>query len=242
MSFLKTTAIQHLNASTPAINFDANGRVGIGVSSPSAKLHVDGTIVSNRENSSLEGGQIGFCRSSDNVMQYTIDAYGSGTTPNLRFVDETAAAVRMAIDSSGRVTMPAIPCFGGETASFAGSSSTGGNHRSGINYGNLFSWSNAQYLVNNGNYWNTTSGRFTAPVSGYYQFNTIGHKDVDSTGRTIMTLAVNGLETEMVECYGNYQDVGASVNLYLYANDWVEAGVNNGLRVTRVTFSGFLIG
>ena len=40
MSTLKTTAIQHLNGSTPAINLDASGNIGIGTSTPLSKIHI----------------------------------------------------------------------------------------------------------------------------------------------------------------------------------------------------------
>lgn len=57
----------------------------------------------SRVDSSNEGGQLDLCRSSDNTSAWAIDVYGNTSTPSLRFVDNVAAAARMAIDGSGNV-------------------------------------------------------------------------------------------------------------------------------------------
>lgn len=42
-----------------------------------------------RDNSASEGGQINFARASDNASYWYVDSYGSTSTPNLRFVEDT---------------------------------------------------------------------------------------------------------------------------------------------------------
>ena len=154
----------------------------------------------------------------------------------------TASTERMRIDASGRNTRPFQPCWVGTTGTFSGTVTGSPNHVSGINYSG--SGLPNGTLVNIGSIWNTTTGRVTIPVTGYYQINIIGHKDTNTVARdAIATLSVNGGYFEAIELYGNYGDGGASIILYLSANDWVEAGRNNGFaNMSRVTFSGYLLG
>jgi hypothetical protein len=79
-----------------------NSNVGIGTASPSQKLEVvGGEIKAGRVDSSSEGGQISFGRASDNATGYYIDAFGSTSTPVLRFVDVSNSAVRMTLSNQG---------------------------------------------------------------------------------------------------------------------------------------------
>jgi hypothetical protein len=78
-----------------------NGNVGIGTTSPTQKLEiVGGEIKAGRVDSSNEGGQVSFGRASDNATAWYIDAYGSTSSPELRFVDVSNSAVRMTITGS----------------------------------------------------------------------------------------------------------------------------------------------
>lgn len=52
-----------------------------------------------RIDSSSEGGQLNFNRASDDTSTWSIDSYGSGSTPSLRILD--GANVRASFDSSG---------------------------------------------------------------------------------------------------------------------------------------------
>jgi len=79
----------------------ATGSVGIGTVSPSQLFEVvGGEIKAGRVDSSNEGGQISFGRSTDNATAWYIDAYGNTSSPQLRFVDVTGAAVRMTLTGS----------------------------------------------------------------------------------------------------------------------------------------------
>jgi hypothetical protein len=62
---------------------------------------VGGEIKAGRVDSSSEGGQISFGRASDNATGYYIDAFGSTSTPVLRFVDVSNSAVRMTLSNQG---------------------------------------------------------------------------------------------------------------------------------------------
>jgi hypothetical protein len=76
--------------------------VGIGTTNPTQKLEVvGGEIKAGRIDSSSEGGQLSFGRSTDNANAWYIDVYGNTSTPDLRFVDVSNAAIRAVIDGSG---------------------------------------------------------------------------------------------------------------------------------------------
>ncbi len=144
MSVLKTIGIQHLNGSSPNIQLDSSGNVGVGVSSPGARLDVKG--------GSSDNGTINITNNSGNIWKFWNDLGSSGM--NIQYNGTT----RMVIDSSGRVTTPYQPSF------LAGSNS--GTHT--INDGNLLDFNTS--LLNNGNHYNTSTYAFTAPVAGLYHF------------------------------------------------------------------------
>ena len=80
----------------------------------------------------------------------------------LEFRDESSNATRMMIDSSGRITKSAQPSF----MAYGNSSWTDLN--SGTNL-TPYVFPNTAHNI--GSHYNTTSGKFTAPVTGVYQFH-----------------------------------------------------------------------
>lgn len=60
-----------------------------------------GAVILPRVDSSNEGGQINFNRASDNTAVWSIDSFGSTSTPTLRFIN--GATVAAAIDGSNNV-------------------------------------------------------------------------------------------------------------------------------------------
>lgn len=109
----------------------------------------------NRVNSVEEGGQINFNRASDNANYWFIDTFGSTSTPSLRFI--AGSQTNLQLDGGGRVTMPFQPRFQAYGAS--GSSGTSSQD-----------WIFPSTYVNAGSHYNTSNGRFTAPISGTYIF------------------------------------------------------------------------
>lgn len=149
MSILKTIYLQHLNGANANMTLTSNERVGIGTSSPSAKLHVStGTT-----------GGIALLQGSVRTMYFEDDGSGSriSTEGTGQFSVRAASSGgnHLTIDGSGRVTMPYQPLA---SVRYDGVSKTSGW---AIVYDNVFS--------NNGSCYNNTNGRFTCPVAGYYR-------------------------------------------------------------------------
>jgi hypothetical protein len=88
------------------VNYDLllqsnGGNVGIGTTNPSQKLEVvGGEIKAGRVDSSIEGGQISFGRSTDNATSWYIDNYGNSSSTQLRFVNVANSVVAMTITGS----------------------------------------------------------------------------------------------------------------------------------------------
>lgn len=104
----------------------------------------------------------------------------TGTTSNaLSFVDNQFAT-RMTIDSAGRVTMPYQPAFWAYNVTGLSTQTSGTI---------IF----PQTDVNIGNHYSTSTGRFTAPISGVYEFNImVLHRMVNVGGSAEITLLLNG--------------------------------------------------
>lgn len=231
MSTLKTINLQHLNGTNPNIYLSNTGNVGIGNSSPQSKLTIDGEVFLGRENTSNEGGQISFGRASDNAQHYYIDCYGAGSTPSMRFIDAPASVVRMTIDSSGRVTKPFQPAF--RAYSTAGSYST-----TGVDI--VFGSTN----YNIGNYYNTSNGRFTAPVSGVYHI--IWSTSSFGAAGFSLDLHINGNAQAYSEQNNSltYFVTGQSQLRYLNAGDYATLRLRFGtinLAEPSTNFQAFLV-
>ena len=87
-------------------NQQSNTQVFTGSVNITGSLNVNGgEIFAGRIDNGSEGGQVSFGRALDNNNGWYIDVYGSTSTPSLRFIDVSTAAVRMTISGSGAITM-----------------------------------------------------------------------------------------------------------------------------------------
>jgi len=147
----------NLATSYPLLLNPNGGNVGIGTSSPSTshKLTLDHT--SNYGGISLKqsGTQVGQIIQEGGTGNIYVDAGSAGTGGSL-VLRTNSGSERMRIDSSGRVTTPYNPVF------FA--------YRTSTSPTNSIVVFNSTYGLNVGSHYNTSNGKFTAPVAGSYLF------------------------------------------------------------------------
>ena len=230
MSYLKTTAIQHLNASTPAINLDANGRVGIGTSSPGHRLHI------------VDSSSVNYCvtrfQSDSRTYDFGVGGSSTGSFSNALYVfDVNAGLERFKIDSSGRVTKPYQPMF---RAANSSSNIT-------VTAGQEIMFNSIGYNV--GSHYNSSTSRFTCPVSGYYLFSL---HVFDNTNANVAerrySFAVNGSGIGQWTKVDDTTKGGSHTSTliqYLSAGDFVSVttGYSNGVFFGGHSFfMGYLLG
>ena len=123
----------------------------------------------------------------------------------------------VAVDASGRVTMPYQPAFEAQ----------------GVSNQNLTaSWSNLIFggvISNRGGHYNGTNGRFTAPVFGFYQFNTAFLVSKANNTRLDAIIIKNGFYYSGAE-YQDYSTTATNTSIVytsciqLAAGDYVNIG------------------
>ena len=241
--------------SNSALRFAINnsGNIGIGTSSPSYKLDVVslGSPSARVRNGDL-GGTATLLLETANDFSGTCQTYvkcigtSSNGTSQLAFgtagaSGDATATERMRINSAGQVTMPYQPAF--TAISNAGQQTyTGGT---GLVFNNT--------RVNTGSHYNTSNGRFTAPVAGNYLFtyNLYTYSDVAAS----LVITINGSELSYSDVYplsyraadGTTQfTISLSIVLNLSASDYVQVKVRSGstakVYMSHSHFSGYLIG
>jgi hypothetical protein len=150
---------------------------------------------------------------------------------------------RMRINKSGYVTKPYHPCFTARSPN--GGSTTNGGTDSARNL--LFT----VIINNNGNHYNSSNGRFTAPVTGhyYFAFNLLWDDSYNGTGffsvrkNDLHHRAYAYIQDNGTHAYGYIQFSGSAV-VQLNANEWVTCYANiPGIHVGgESNFTGFLLG
>jgi hypothetical protein len=226
------------------MTIDSNGSVGIGISDPSESLHVyDASAATDTqgirnstyrphltlEDLSANTNDWQVWADSGNLSFLTGDISASGTN------GAKLPTERMKIDASGRVLMPYQPSFIAHyspgTTNLAGPSTA------------IFS----QTHVNRGGHYSTSTGRFTAPVSGVYQFN-YAVRSSTSQAYCRTRLYKNSAAYSIMEAghaYNGSSHYQYSTMMYLAAGDYVNVHVDVGFTINidpYSQFSGYLVG
>lgn len=178
---------------------------------------------------------------SSGTLITTAGAAMSGPLSNFTStgIVDNATATSLTIDSAGRVLMPSQPAF---AAKFSMTKSNV------INSPMLFD----AVAYNVGSHYNGTTGLFTAPVAGRYQFNVNALRS--SGGSTYMNLrvAINGAAQDSLygtgysNSFSGEVAFGVSWVVNLAQNDtfavWYASGATVTFYGTETLVSGFLIG
>ena len=149
--------------------------------------------------------------------------------------DLTGGTTRLQVDASGNVTMPYQPSFRA-----GASSSTSGS-------GTTIVFNTVRHNI--GGHYNSSNGRFVAPVSGVYYFGYQGISASSSTSNEQnLTMYVNGVAILDTRFRGYTEQSGHIKTVtVLSPNDYVEIKVTNANTTTygnafHTQFMGFLIG
>jgi hypothetical protein len=219
---------------------NTNDRVGIGTSSPSAKLHVSNNQGGGVGRILLDANVSSGYETSLNVTDTGFEITSKSNSRPIIFNAGTTPAEHMRIDGSGRVTTPNQPSFHAH-ANF------------NLNHGSsptTYVWNLTQHNI--GNHYNTTTGRFTVPVAGRYFFSVEALQNVGASSyytRVYLfkngALYIDGLNSALLQ--GNYGKVHINAVVEAAANDYFETVFvsNNGAAYVYATysyFSGHLLG
>jgi len=226
-----TNAAKLASLGSPMIA-DTSGNVGIGTASPTAQLQLT-------KSGTGDYTTVRLSNSGASGRTYEIGLGGNtaaaGYANTLYFYDSNASAIRMAINSAGIVTTPFSPAF---QAYMSGSTYMTSSQIMPLNNTRL----------NIGGCFNTSTYRFTAPVTGSYAFQTQFYVDSAGTWGNVI-YKVNGTQYLYAETSaGSTQSLSPCIVISLNTNDYVEIfwatvtgkGVYRG--ASESSFSGFLIG
>ena len=148
------------------------GNVGIGASSSSNVLDVTGansatvSIIAPTDNATLElrGGNSDSAVEEANLVFYQNNAakwqFGNATDNSLKIYNYATSSYSFVMDATGAVTKPLQPAFSAKPTSQIDNLSVGGSDNTHVVFGTERFDTNADY--------NTSTGVFTAPVTGKY--------------------------------------------------------------------------
>ena len=170
---------------------------------------------------------------------------GIDLSTNDQVIIKTADTTAVSVDASGRVTMPLQPYFQAR--------SSAGNFTNEWDAGQVIKFQTVD--TNQGSHYSSSTGRFTAPVAGFYQFNFTGfgyNGGAVGTTNVIVFLRKNGTNyIALVYDHNNvngttYPSATGSAAVYLSVNDYVDlyvssAGIYADTSNLYTAFSGFLV-
>lgn len=245
--FPSADTIAFAEGGVESARFDASGNLGVGTTSPAPAVSRRGFVLRGsssgaelivQSTSATDGTSDGMALVAAGTDCSIINRLNGFMTFN------TNNTERMRIDSAGRVTTPFQPAF------LAGKTSSTTNN-------SVIVFNDA--LFNIGGHYNTSNGRFTAPISGVYQFS---WQILGNTQQTIYrsTLRRNGstnvgggfqAQMRMDGNVANYFDTSTTYTIILqltagdfvdifYASDNGVATINDGSYWEK--FMGHLIG
>ena len=220
--------IELANVATTTHTFALSGNSDNTFSCPGS-VSISGATAYNTAN--YAGSGLRFLGKYNSSGQYTTFAHVGGIKENTIDGNYAGAltfhtrnhgglgAERMRITSLGHVTMPSQPCFWA-------TSNTGGSDTSNGYTGIISNQFEAAY-VNIGNHYNTSTGVFTCPVAGTYEFHGQGLiRHQTGVGRAELTFYKNGSNT-ISRSYGYTYITGASDHDNLHVMGYITCAAND---------------
>ena len=214
-----------LTVDTSTLKVDSsNNRVGIGTASPATRIHIGDSGNAGEEaiqfsNNAVQGF-IGIEGSSGNrFLGSAVDNMFIGTTTADGLELATNNNVRMKIDADGRVTTPNQPL----AVAYYNSNSQDGAYNA-TNRNNIIHKPGATRM-NFGNLYDTSNGRFTAPIAGRYYIAFAGSQYTNNVSSYfLIRFLING--TAEKDVYSNKQGTWHHLSGYhvfnCAANDYME--------------------
>lgn len=199
-------------------------------------LHLNTTLGSKQLELTGVEADIWLNSTGPNKTWRILGSTGSNTH-KLRFYDQSNTAERMAIDASGRVTMPYQPVFEAD-----------GGTAHGVYNAGVRIFTDAR--INQGGHYSTTTGRFTAPIAGKYFFYTNFDYLEGSTGTAAFFIRKNGSNHNFHDHHdwgsgsGSWMSHSLQGIISLAANDYVDvySGTAHIAMDNWSNFGGYLIG
>jgi hypothetical protein len=237
-----------------AARLDSSGRLGIGTINPTSLLHLSSTTTPQLNVQAPTGeSQIRISSGTGNYRRILfVDSATTPTKNNFQIAQQEvdnslhigpstavggftfSGSTGLRIDASGRMTIPSQPAF----AAYDNSATT---RTSGTVIWNV-------KLFDRQNNYNTSTGRFTAPIDGVYLFRTDFRAANTSGGPILDIITSNGYRTRHEETSGIVNQYHQSLCMvcYMSANDYAYVEVGGGsirMDSNQVdNFAGFLVG
>jgi len=241
------------SANATAITIDSSERVGIGTPSPSDKLEISGTGSTRLKITNTDTNWAALdIEAGGNQANYIFLRDDSAERARFQVLDSNDIIIsngsspteQMRIHDEGYITMP-------NQVAFSVSKNNGYQTDDAVF---VCDYATGSRNHNDGSHYNTSNGRFTAPVAGryFFSFSVMTH-DSGSAVQAWIALRKNGsiLQYNWQHKTGQYHTrFDMSMSVKLAANDYIEAyvgesGTSSGWQGSASeynNFSGFLIG